>query len=42
VHGDACLPNFVRIDSPEIDLAAAVWSLDHNLGPGFGGAFLRE
>lgn len=26
---------------PEVDLAAAVWSLDHNLGAGFGGEFLR-
>lgn len=25
----------------EIDLAAAVWSLHHNLGPGYGGDFLR-
>ena len=27
---------------PETDLAAAVWSLQYNLGPGFGAAFLRE
>jgi aminoglycoside phosphotransferase len=27
---------------PEIDLAAAIWSLDYNLGPGCSGPFLRE
>jgi aminoglycoside phosphotransferase len=32
----------VRLGRPEVDLVAAVWSLDHNLGPGFGGEFLRE
>jgi aminoglycoside phosphotransferase len=32
----------VRPGRREVDLAAAVWSLDHNLGPGFGGEFLRE
>jgi aminoglycoside phosphotransferase len=31
----------LRLGSPEVDLAAAVWSLDHNLGHGFGGEFLR-
>jgi aminoglycoside phosphotransferase len=31
----------LRVGDPEVDLAAAVWSLDHNLGPGFGGEFLR-
>lgn len=30
----------LRIDRPEIDLAAAIWSLQHNLGPGWGAAFL--
>jgi aminoglycoside phosphotransferase len=30
------------VGAREIDLAAAVWSLDHNLGPGFGGEFLRR
>jgi aminoglycoside phosphotransferase len=30
------------LGSPEVDLAAAVWSLDHNLGPGFGGELLRR
>jgi aminoglycoside phosphotransferase len=32
----------LRPGRPEVDLATAVWSLDHNLGPGFGGEFLRE
>ena len=27
---------------PEADLAAAIWSLNYNLGPGFGGELLRE
>lgn len=31
----------LRIDRPEVDLAAAVWSLPHNLGPGWGAAFLN-
>ncbi|HLK61196.1 MAG TPA: phosphotransferase [Chthonomonadaceae bacterium] len=31
----------LRVGSPEIDLAAAVWSLQYNLGPGHGLAFLR-
>lgn len=30
----------LRVASPEVDLAAACWSLDYNLGPGWGGAFL--
>jgi aminoglycoside phosphotransferase len=30
------------LGSPEVDLAAAVWSLEHNLGPGFGGELLRR
>ncbi len=29
------------VGEPEIDLAAAVWSLQYNLGPGHGLAFLR-
>ena len=29
------------IDSPEIDLSAAVWSLQYNLGPGHGLKFLK-
>ena len=32
----------VRLGKPDVDLAAAVWSLDHNLGPGFGGELLRR
>lgn len=32
----------VRIADPRVDFAAAVWSLDYNLGPGFGAAFLNE
>jgi len=32
----------MRVDDPEVDLAAAVWSLQYNLGPGHGLAFLRE
>lgn len=32
----------LRLGRPEVDLAAAVWSLDYNLGAGFGGDFLRE
>jgi len=30
------------VGTRELDIAAAVWSLDHNLGPGFGGEFLRR
>ncbi len=30
----------LAVDTPETDLAAAVWSLQYNLGPGHGGAFL--
>ena len=30
----------VRLGDAQTDLAAAVWSLDHNLGPGYGGEFL--
>ncbi len=32
----------LAVDEPEVDLAAAVWSLQYNLGPGHGLAFLRE
>jgi aminoglycoside phosphotransferase len=32
----------LRIDNPEVDLAAAVWSLQYNLGPGYGALFLRK
>ncbi len=32
----------VGIDYPEVDLSAAVWSLEYNLGPGYGEIFLRE
>jgi kanamycin kinase/aminoglycoside 3'-phosphotransferase-2 len=30
------------IDNPEVDLAAAVWSLQYNLGSGYGLNFLRR
>jgi kanamycin kinase len=32
----------MRIDVPEVDLSAAVWSLQYNLGPGYGLKFLKE
>ncbi len=32
----------MRIDTPEVDLSAAVWSLQYNLGPGCGLKFLEE
>ena len=32
----------MTIGEPEVDLAAAVWSLQYNLGPGYGLNFLRE
>lgn len=32
----------MRIDDVEVDLSAAVWSLQHNLGPGYGMNFLKE
>lgn len=32
----------MRIDTSDVDLAAAVWSLDHNLGPGYGLPFLKK
>ena len=31
-----------RVASPEVDLEAAVWSLRHNLGDGWGGQFLER
>ena len=31
-----------RVDMPEVDLSAAVWSLQYNLGPGYGLKFLKE
>ena len=32
----------MRVDDPAVDLSAAVWSLQYNLGPGHGLPFLRE
>ena len=32
----------LRVASPTVDLAAAVWSLRHNLGDGWGGPFLER
>ncbi len=32
----------MALGEPEVDLSAAVWSLQYNLGPGHGAAFLRE
>jgi aminoglycoside phosphotransferase len=32
----------LTVGEMEVDLAAAVWSLQYNLGPGHGLAFLRE
>lgn len=32
----------LRVGTSEVDLAAAIWSINYNLGPGFGGEFLRE
>lgn len=32
----------VRVDDPEADLSAAVWSLQYNLGPGYGVKFLQK
>jgi aminoglycoside 3'-phosphotransferase-2 len=31
----------MRVGAPEVDLAASVWSLQYNLGPGHGLAFLH-
>ena len=44
-HGDGTLSGFVDLGEMgvgdiEVDLAAAVWSLQYNLGPGHGLAFL--
>lgn len=32
----------MRIDNVEVDLSAAVWSLQYNMGQGYGVAFLKE
>jgi len=32
----------VAVDSPDVDLAAGVWTLQHNLGPGYGKEFLER
>lgn len=45
-HKD-CLSGYIdvgdmRIDTPDVDLSAGVWTLQRNLGPGYGLAFLRE
>jgi aminoglycoside phosphotransferase len=32
----------MRIDDVEVDLSAAVWSLQYNLGPGYGLSFLKK
>ena len=45
-HGDE-LSGYINVGDlavgePEVDLVAAVWSLQYNLGPGYGLAFLRE
>lgn len=32
----------MRVAHPNIDLSAAVWSLQHNLGPGYGKLFLER
>lgn len=32
----------VAVDNPQIDLAAAIWSLQYNLGPGYGAEFLKK
>lgn len=31
-----------KLASPEVDLAAAVWSLQYNIGPGCGSLFLKK
>jgi aminoglycoside phosphotransferase len=31
-----------ELDDPEVDLAAAVWTLHYNLGPGYGTTFLQQ
>ncbi len=32
----------LRVDHQEVDLAAACWSLNYNLGPGYGAQFLKK
>lgn len=32
----------MRVGDPQVDLAAAVWSIEHNLGLGYGLAFLKS
>jgi len=32
----------MTVADPEVDLSAAVWSLQHNLGSGFGKMFLER
>lgn len=32
----------MRIDIPDVDISAAVWSLQYNLGPGYGLEFLKR
>ncbi len=32
----------VRVDDPEVDFSAAVWSLNYNLGPGHEAEFLKK
>lgn len=32
----------MRTDYPEVDLSAAVWSLQFNLGSGYGSRFLKK
>lgn len=32
----------MTVDNPEVDLAAAIWSLQYNLGPGHGLEFLKK
>lgn len=32
----------MSVDLPEVDFAAAIWSLQYNLGPGYGLEFLKE
>ncbi|MGB7957870.1 MAG: phosphotransferase [Minisyncoccia bacterium] len=35
-------PGDMRVDISEVDLSAAVWSLQYNLGPGYGLEFLKK
>lgn len=32
----------LMVASPEVDFSAAIWSLQYNLGTGYGGAFLKR